>query len=253
MSTSPNLLITDISASQDQKEVTHNAAIHELDLALTNLVSIGMGDADVTLTTGEGNQALANMVFVFTGSNTAARNVVVPTNKKLYVVKNSTTGGFKITIKTSSGTGVDVLSTDGYVIVYCDGTNVVAVGGSGVGGGAIRQPLGGFIGGTFANSQVLAFQPVDVAYNFAANFAGSYAYLLVAATASTVFVINKIVSGTPTQIGTITFAIGGTVGTWASTSGATQSLAAGDIFQVVAPSSADATAAGLGFIAKGTN
>lgn len=136
MSTSPNLLITDISASQNQKEVTHNAAIHELDLALTNLLSTAMADADVTLTTGEGNQALANMVFIFTGANTAARNVIVPTNKKLYIVSNATTGGFKITVKTSGGTGVDILASDGYVIVYCDGTNIVAVGGTSSGGTA---------------------------------------------------------------------------------------------------------------------
>lgn len=133
MTTSANLLLPDMEASQNEKEVTFNQAKNDLDLALTNLLSAAMADADVTLTTGEGNQALANMVFLFTGTNTAARNVIVPTNKKLYIVKNGTTGGFKITVKTSGGTGVDILASDGYVVTYCDGTNVVKVGGSGSG------------------------------------------------------------------------------------------------------------------------
>lgn len=131
----PNLLISFVSPSQNNKETTLNQGLTELDKALTNLLSLAMADADVTLTTGEGNQALANMVFVFTGANTAARTVTVPVNKKFYVVSNQTTGGFKITVKTPSGTGIDVLGTDGYVFCYCDGTNVIKAGGSGAGGG----------------------------------------------------------------------------------------------------------------------
>ena len=131
MSTTPNLLIDHIATNQNQKEVTANRAFDELDSALTNNISIAMGNADVTLTTAQGGQALGNMVFVFTGANTAARNVITPTSKKLYIVNNSTTGGFKITVKTPSGTGIDVHQTDGNVLLYCDGTNIVAVAGTG--------------------------------------------------------------------------------------------------------------------------
>jgi hypothetical protein len=110
----------------------------------------------------------------------------------------------------------------------------------------------GFVPGTFAASQILLSVPVDRAVAFGANFSGAQATLETAATATTVFIINKVVAGTPTQIGTITFAASGTVGTWASTSGAIQNLATGNKFQIVAPSSPDATAAGFGFTATGT-
>lgn len=154
--TTPNLLIGYVLPSQNNKETTLNQALSELDTALTQLLSIAMADANVVLTTGEGNQALGNMVFIFTGSNTAARTVQVPTNKKFYVVSNQTTGGFKITVKTASGTGIDILSTDGYVFLYCDGTNVVKAGGSGAGGG---------VGGVNAKSADYTLQAGDLGKN----------------------------------------------------------------------------------------
>jgi hypothetical protein len=59
-----------------------------------------------------------------TGAMTAARNVVVPTSNKVYLIKNSTTGGFITTVKTAAGTGVEV-GPGTARWVYCDGTNVV--------------------------------------------------------------------------------------------------------------------------------
>jgi hypothetical protein len=119
-------------------------------------------------------------------------------------------------------------------------------------GGAQPYLIVGFVPGTLTTSQDLIAFPVDRTVNFAANFSGSQATLQTAATATTVFIIYKIVAGTPTQIGTITFPASGTGGTFASTSGAAQSLAAGNVLQVLAPVSADATAAGLGFTLSGT-
>lgn len=110
-----------------------------------------------------------------------------------------------------------------------------------------------YIPGIYTASEVLLTVPVTRAVNFAANFSGSVASLADAnATGAPVFIINKIHSGTPTQIGTITISSGGSAGTLASTSGAAQSLAAGDYLQIVGPSSADATAAGLSFALQGT-
>ena len=128
MSTTPNLLISYVQPSQNNKETTLNQALVEFDGAITNLLAITMADADVTLTTGEGNQALGNAVFNLTGTNTTSRNVIVPVNKKFYVVANNTSGGHAIVVKTPSGTGITVANAGGYVLLYCDGTNVVSVG-----------------------------------------------------------------------------------------------------------------------------
>lgn len=124
----PNLAISHIASNQASKEVTANSGFDELDKALTNLLNKAFpSDADYTLTTGENGEALANMVFNFSGTISVTRNVIVPTNKKLYIVKNTTTGGNSIVVKTGSGTGVTVVNGSGYQVMYCDGTNVVPI------------------------------------------------------------------------------------------------------------------------------
>jgi hypothetical protein len=56
------------------------------------------------------------------GTNAAVRDIIAPLAEKLYVVRNSTVGGFGVRIIGSSGTGVTVPS-GATVWVYCDGTN----------------------------------------------------------------------------------------------------------------------------------
>ena len=99
-----------------------------IDEAIAGVASIAMSNADYTLTTANGATDQARQaVLVFTGTLTAARNIICPSKQKTYIVKNSTTGGFALTIKTSAGTGVTVPNGFTY-IVYCDGTNVLSAG-----------------------------------------------------------------------------------------------------------------------------
>lgn len=94
--------------------------------AIAGLSTIGMTDADYTLTANNGTSDEARKAALkLTGTLTAARNVVVPTVTKIYIVSNSTTGGFAVTVKTAAGSGVSVPNGSTY-IVRCDGTNVVA-------------------------------------------------------------------------------------------------------------------------------
>lgn len=98
-----------------------------LEEAICGYVSVTHDDsASYTLTTNDGaTDEARNMVVNVAGTLSQARNVVCPTKEKLYVVKNATTGGYKLTFKTSGGTGVDV--PNGYtMILYCDGTNVLS-------------------------------------------------------------------------------------------------------------------------------
>jgi hypothetical protein len=84
-----------------------------------------MSNADVTLTVA---QALGNLVFVVTGTTTADRNLIVPNNRKLYIVRNITTGATaNVIVKTAAGSGFAVPDDGSYKLVYCDGTNVVRV------------------------------------------------------------------------------------------------------------------------------
>ncbi len=93
--------------------------------AITGVASIAQGDTTLTLTVTNGaiDQA-RNAVINLTGAMTAGRNVIVPTSNKLYLFKNSTTGGFATTIKTVAGSGVAIAAGTSQW-VYCDGTNVV--------------------------------------------------------------------------------------------------------------------------------
>jgi hypothetical protein len=67
-----------------------------------------------------------NAVLVVGGTNAAVRDVIAPLVEKLYVVKNSTSGGFAINIRAASGSSVSV-PNGATVWVYCDGTNFNAI------------------------------------------------------------------------------------------------------------------------------
>ena len=83
-------------------------------------------DADITLTANNGSvDQSRSMVLVITssGSLTATRNVIAPASaSKVYIIKNSTTGGQSIQIKYSTGTGVTIGNAQ-TMVVYGDGTN----------------------------------------------------------------------------------------------------------------------------------
>lgn len=78
----------------------------------------------VLTTTGYDAQAKHNIIEV-QGTLTAARNIVVPTDQKAYLIYNNTTGGFAITVKTPTGTGVTI-NYGVKQLVYSNGTNVVS-------------------------------------------------------------------------------------------------------------------------------
>jgi hypothetical protein len=102
----------------------NNGTTSLIDSAIAGYFDVTMTAADFTLTTTDGasNQA-RNMMLNIIGSPGAARNVICPAKSKLYFVKNNTTGGFAVTIKTPSGTGVSIPNGKS-MVVLCDGTNV---------------------------------------------------------------------------------------------------------------------------------
>jgi hypothetical protein len=83
-------------------------------------------DADLTLTLTNSNasQVARALVLNVTGTISATRNLVVPTINKPYVVRNNTTGGQSVVVKTSAGSGITVPNGK-TAWLYTDGTNVV--------------------------------------------------------------------------------------------------------------------------------
>jgi hypothetical protein len=98
-----------------------------LEQAITGVVDITMADANYTLSNFNGvSDESRNAVLVVGGTNAAVRDVIAPLVEKLYVVKNSTVGGFAINIRAASGSSVSVPS-GATIWVYCDGTNFNAI------------------------------------------------------------------------------------------------------------------------------
>jgi hypothetical protein len=64
-----------------------------------------------------------------TGTLTSSVNVIIPDSvEKVYTVKNSTSGAFAVTFKTTSGSGATFAAADkGVKLLYSDGTNVTDV------------------------------------------------------------------------------------------------------------------------------
>lgn len=94
--------------------------------AIAGVASVTHDDsANYTLTTANGATDEARQaVLEISGTLTANRNVVCPTQEKTYIIKNGTSGGFSVTLKTSGGAGIAIPNGD-TMVVYCDGTNVV--------------------------------------------------------------------------------------------------------------------------------
>lgn len=101
MTTTPNLQIDHIAASQAQKEVTANTAFDALDKALSQFTEIALSDEDTALTD---EQALGSMALSFTGTLTAGHTITIPAYAKLLLAENNTDGGFLLSLQTPSGT-----------------------------------------------------------------------------------------------------------------------------------------------------
>lgn len=91
--------------------------------AITGSANVTFASADVTLTLSDTNatQTARNLRLNLIGTVAAAQNLIVPAIEKQYIVNN--TLSFPITVKNSTGTGIEVAPSTTQV-VFNDGTNV---------------------------------------------------------------------------------------------------------------------------------
>ena len=97
-----------------------------IEQAISGYVTQAITDgADTVITIPNGASGVARNMFIeCTGSLSAARNLIVPANKKLYFIYNNTTGGFAVTVKVSGQTGVSVPAA-AKILLVCNGTDIV--------------------------------------------------------------------------------------------------------------------------------
>ena len=125
MSGSAHLAIPFVAATQNQKEVTLNAAIDALDRSANGDVVLASADANVSLTTA---QARENGLVTITGALTATRQVVLPAGKRQIILRNQTTGGFALEVGYATGARAAVPPAAS-ALLKADGTDCHTVGG----------------------------------------------------------------------------------------------------------------------------
>lgn len=150
------------------------------------------------------------------------------------------------TFPASGNTRGELFYQTGVGLHVYDGADWVAVAG-GEATPAVHIINAFYPGVPTASAKVL-YVPITEAISFPANFSGSYFKASANATGSTAFDVQKNGS----SIGTVTIGAGGTTATFATSGGAAQALAAGDLLTITAPGTADATLADPSFALRAT-
>ena len=115
-------------------DVTNNGLSAYLDIAIAGGLAITVTTADVTLTNTQGTSSATNIasttaqyvILNVSGAMTAARNLIVPSSSKWYIINNTTTGGFTLTVKGSATTGVGVVNGEKALVAW-NGTDYVKI------------------------------------------------------------------------------------------------------------------------------
>jgi hypothetical protein len=237
MPTTDNLGIPELEPGQASKDVTVNSALNQLDHVIAGVLSKAVaGSGDFTLSISPDGGEAANSKIYLTGTRTGSGNIILPKITRIWRVINNTTGAYTLTIKGSTGTGVAMGVGDDFFVRF-DGTNfikeTVAPYIVGVQGLGIPTPAVPIIDHIFSLSVV-----------FRAGLPNTSFKAATAATSSAVFTIYKTpAGGSPSSVGTMTFASSGTIPTFSFSADVTFGI--GDELTVLPPGSADATLAGI--------
>jgi hypothetical protein len=183
------------------------------------------------------------------------------------VLSASGSGG-SVTSVATTGSGISggPITTTGTLSVQWNAGAVSSLSGLSLAAGVLTAaPAAASITGTLAYSQLpsevqqipISFPfsgkpaasatvsvPVPIALTVPSGLTGAVVYDGTKTTSSAVFTVNRISSGSSTSLGTVT--ITSTSNTSATLAGSGGSLAVGDVLQLIAPSSQDATLADVG-------
>ena len=124
----------------------NNAVTSYLDIAIAGGLAITVTTADVTLTLTQGTSSATNIgsttaqyaILNVSGAMTAARNLILPSSSRQYVINNACTGGFLLTVKGSATTGVTLVNGE-KAHVFWNGSDYAKVSNSQGGAGTFSS------------------------------------------------------------------------------------------------------------------
>jgi hypothetical protein len=96
----------------------NNSVTSYLDIAIAGGLAVTITTTDVTLTLTQGTSSATNIgsttaqyaILNVSGAMTAARNLILPSSSRQYVINNACTGGFLLTVKGSATSGVTMVN-----------------------------------------------------------------------------------------------------------------------------------------------
>lgn len=217
-----------------------NSDLVYIDEALNQSVTVNIADTNVTLVhDGSSSDQARYLRYNFTGALTADRTVTLPANQKVGWASNNTTGGHNLTLTTGAGSTL-TLTTTGWTLFQCDGSNVTAVpvdlGGTTTNDNAETGRIGEYV-----SSNVAAASAVSLANNVAKNVTSI-----------------SLTAGDWDVSGNVVFTMTGScdnVQSWVSTTSATRPTPpnAGAFCEIPGPSTVDSTALPTGTIRISVN
>jgi hypothetical protein len=238
-----NLSVEQVAENQASPEVTINDGTFSLDQALTEHFTVNLASGNVSITA---LQYKRNIFFNCTGVATGGRTVTI--------TSPATKRGLVIFECAAANTNSISLILDSTTLTLQPG-RTYAVRTDGTAGGVVARDIGGtnephdlsiFVPGTMINSQLLYRKKAQRAFTLPINLGGSFVTAVGAATGSTTVTFKK----NGASIGTAIWSGAGT--TAALTFAAAVSFAAGDVFTVEGPATADATLSDVSFDLFGT-
>jgi len=180
-----------------------------IEQAISGVVTQPMSDADQTMTITNGASTTTlnarNMFIECTGALTAARSLIVPTNKKLYFISNATTGGFPVTVKVSGQTGVSVpMGAKVTLVMNSAGTDIVV---------ATNYMEDLTVGDVLTAGSIKAHAQASFTAIISNGAGGAGTVLNVSAVASGTLYVGQFITGTGVTANTqITAFVSGTLG-----------------------------------------
>lgn len=226
--TTANLAIPLIAAGQNQKEVTHSTGMALLDAAITETLAVSVSSSNAAPTAAQ-VRAMARMAI--SGATTSGRVVTWPSVKRPFMVSLDAASTHAVTIRRGT-TDVELLPGC-RLTLYSDGTANSLFRLEEFGPARSAQ----WIRGAPEASEVIWAQRFREPHVLLPNLLGWSVQANVAADASSAWSLR--VAGSP--VGSLTWSASGTVPAYATTGGAAITIPAGDLFDIVAAASPDAT------------